>query len=838
MTTDLLLAASETLLLAAESLEPFTGEPSALVKNSWIIVVLPALSAALITVFGKLLPWKGAEIGITTLAAMWVMAIMVGWETFTNPLYHYEAALNWSPLGGGFVLELGMLVNGLTGMMFVLVTTVSLMVHIYSKEYMHGEERFTYFFAMLSLFTFSMLVLVIANNTLQAVVGWELVGLCSYLLIGFYWKEKSNSDAANKAFLTTKFADIGLIVGVIVLSAGVASLGGDFASTPFNIDLTNRAAVAGALPTTAVVAGMLLIFLGCVAKSGQMPLHVWLPDAMAGPTPVSALIHAATMVTAGIFLLARLYPVIAQSLAVMNTLAIVGTITLFLAGFVAFVQDDIKKVLAYSTVSQLGYMMAALGVGSYTAGIFHLFTHGFFKALLFLGSGSLIHAVHSNNMSDMGGMRKFMPHTFWTFMVGTLALAGFPLTAGFFSKDEILVGAQIWAKNGIWTGDLVYWVGLAGAMVTTFYMGRAIFLIFFGEHRGLSHHGDDGHGGGGHDVTHDEHTDDHEVVAHATDEIQTVVDEDGKERAVPAGGAGGGGHGGTPHESGAFMLTALVFLAVTSFPVGFSGGFLWDEVGGSPDMSFETWTATEVIDHTQYPFLDDYHAWGEVVDGELVYEEKDEGYGDDEKAADEDHSEEAAGGEVVARAGAGDVLALGTPYAAAAEDGKVSNHVLHGFPVFHPDVFVLALIAFLVATGAAFAIYGRGKPDKDPTLHMGPLTTVLVEKYYLDTIGYKAIVVPVRDYIATWASESSNDGKYSLDSVVAGVGVATKRAAVGTYRTLDQKIVDGGINGVAFSAAWWSDKLKRVQSGDVQRYAGALVAGTVVLVFIIAYALT
>ena len=805
---------SSLMLLATEAA---AVEPSALIRNSWLLVALPALSALLITVFGRLMPWKGAGLGITTLAIMWVMALGIGWETFTNPHLSYEAALVWAPVGGGLEFELGMLVNGLTGMMFVLVTTVSLMVNIYSREYMAGEDRFTYFFAMLSLFTFSMLVLVIANNTLQAIVGWELVGLCSYLLIGFYWKEKSNQDAANKAFLTTKFADIGLIVGVIVLSSGVASLGGDFGVTPFNIGLTNGAAAAGALPEYAIVGGMLLIFLGAVGKSGQMPLHVWLPDAMAGPTPVSALIHAATMVTAGIFLLARLYPVIAQSLTVMNTMAIVGTITLFLAGFVAFVQDDIKKVLAYSTVSQLGYMMAALGVGSYTAGIFHLFTHGFFKALLFLGSGSLIHAVHSNNMSDMGGMRKYMPHTFWTFVVGTLALAGFPLTAGFFSKDEILVGAQVWADNGIWTGNLVYWVGLAGAVVTTFYMGRAVFLIFFGEHRGLTEHAGGGHGHDPEGVTHDEHADEHEVIQHA-------VDEDGTQRPIPAGGAGGGhgGHG-EPHESGGFILTALVFLAIASFPVGFTGGFLWDEVGGDPNQNFETWTATDVIEHTTYPFLADHHPYGEVVDGHLQYPEE-SGAGHGQEAAGEDHAEEAAA----------QPLALGTGLAAEGGGSGVSNHVLHGAPEFHVDVFVLALLGFLLAAGIAFAIYGRGRPDRDPTLNMGPLTTVLVEKYYLDTIGYKAVVVPVRDRIADWASYSSNDGRYSLDSVVAGVGAATKRMASTTYRTIDQKIVDGGVNGAAFSAAWWSDKLKRIQSGDVQRYAGALVAGTVVLVLVIA----
>jgi NADH-quinone oxidoreductase subunit L len=216
-------------------------------------------------------------------------------------------------------------------------------------------------------------------------------------------------------------------------------------ATPFNLLALNQAAADGQLGQGTIVLGILLIFLGCMSKSGQFPLHVWLPDAMAGPTPVSALIHAATMVTAGVFLLARLFPVLAQSQTAMAVIAIVGVITLFFGGLLALVQDDIKKVLAYSTISQLGYMVAAIGVGGYTASIFHLFTHGFFKALLFLGSGSLIHAVHSNNMSDMGGLRKAMPHTFWTFVIGSLALAGFPLTAGFFSKDEILIAGDIWA---------------------------------------------------------------------------------------------------------------------------------------------------------------------------------------------------------------------------------------------------------------------------------------------------------------------------------------------------------------------------------------------------------
>jgi NADH-quinone oxidoreductase subunit L len=781
---------SSMLVLAASLGEGGGADPSWFVQNSWLIVLLPLVSAALITVFGKLMPLKGSEIGIATLAVMWVLSLVVGWETFTQAPYRYETAFAWSPLGGGFTLELGMLVDGLTAMMFVLVSTVSLMVHVYSREYMHGEERFTYFYAMLSLFTFSMLVLVIANNTLQAVVGWELVGLCSFLLIGFYWKEKPNQDAANKAFLTTKFADIGLIVGVIVLSAGVATSGTEFASTPFNIDGTIELAITGQLSTYTIALGCLMIFLGCVGKSGQMPLHVWLPDAMAGPTPVSALIHAATMVTAGVFFIARLYPVFAQSLVVMNTIAIVGVITLFLAGFVALVQDDIKKVLAYSTVSQLGYMMAALGVGGYTAGIFHLFTHGFFKALLFLGSGSLIHAVHSNNMSDMGGMRKHMPWTFVTFIVGSLALAGFPLTAGFFSKDEILVAAQIWQDAGFATGGLVYWFGLAGAMVTTFYMARACFLIFFGEHRG-AHHGD-------HGATHDEHADDHATIAHAAH----ADEHDDAAHGAGHGSGHGGGHHGTPHESGKQILVPLVALMVLSFPVGFSGGFLWDEVGGSKEQNFETWTATKAIEEAEYPFA-------KSADGE--------------GKAEDDHGGDAMG------LSAG--VSASAPLAAAGEGGKGKLTILHGAPEFHLDVFVLALGGFLLALGLAYSIYGRGKPEEDPTFKLGPVTDALVNKYYLDDLGYRLVVVPVRDRLsgaAYWTNQEV------LDRIVKGVGGATRRLAFATYDTLDQKVIDGGVNGAAFSAAWWSEKLKRVQSGNVQRYAAALIAGTVVLLLVFA----
>jgi len=692
----------------------------ALLDYAWAVTLLPLLSAVGIAVFGRYLPGKGSELGVIALGAAFVLSLGIAWETFTNgSSAAYERAFEWSPLGGGMVFELGMLVDGLTAMMFVLVTTVSLMVHIYSREYMKGEPRFTYFFSMLSLFTFSMLLLVIANNTLQAIIGWELVGLCSYLLIGFYWEGKSNQDAANKAFLVTKFGDVGLIVGVIVLSAGM--MGASDTNTPFNFILTNEAAVAGNLSTTTIVLGMLLIFLGCVAKSGQMPLHVWLPDAMAGPTPVSALIHAATMVTAGIFLLARLFPVLAQSAVVMGVIAVVGVITLFFGGLLALVQDDLKKILAYSTVSQLGYMIAAIGVGGYTASVFHLFTHGFFKALLFLGAGSLIHAVHSNNISDMGGMAKAMPHTFWTFIVGTLALAGFPLTAGFFSKDEILLAGDGWAAQGMFSGNLVYWVGLAAAFVTTFYMARACFLVFAGENR--SHH--------------------------------------------------------PPHESGPQMVAPLMVLAVLSI----ASGYLLSPFS-SEEYNFETWTATPIIEEATFPFLDD-------------------------------------GGE----ASGGGVIASSNEVVAAEEGGAYS--MLHGVPSWHADLLIIVLVLFSLAVFLAWRFYGKGLPERDPTLTMGVASTVLVNKYGFDTFGYRFIVVPVRDTLAKWATWSSN---VVLDGMVAGAGRATKDAAMGTYRVLDQKVIDGGINGAAFSAAWWSNRLKRIQSGDVQRYAAALVAGTIVLV--------
>ncbi len=445
-------------------------------ENSWLIPFIPAVSYFVILFFGKRMPMKGAESGLLAVGTSFVLAIVVGAQWIGNEEVvdrHWE----WFDFGGKHPIDIGLHVDGLTAMMFIVVTFVSLMVHIYSVGYMHGDVRFTHFFASLSLFTASMLFMVMADNLLQLMIGWELVGLCSFKLIGHWFEEKANSSAALKAFFTTRTGDVGLMLGVITLFFA--------AGQNFNIEVINRMALEGEMTHTLALAGGVLLFIGVMGKSAQFPLHIWLPDAMAGPTPVSALIHAATMVVAGVYLVARMYGVFWEGFSIeaggINLVALIASITMVIAAGLAFVQDDIKRVLAYSTVSQLGYMVAALGVGAWTAGVFHLFTHAFFKALLFLGSGSVIHAVHSNNMSEMGGLKKHMPITFWTFVIGTVALAGIPPLAGFWSKDEILLGAK---EGGF---PLVLVIGGVTAFMTACYMGRALFLTFFGEYRGHGH---------------------------------------------------------------------------------------------------------------------------------------------------------------------------------------------------------------------------------------------------------------------------------------------------------------------------------------------------------------
>jgi NADH-quinone oxidoreductase subunit L len=510
--------------------------------NAWVIPLIPAASFWLILFFGKRLPRKGSEIGIAAVGLAFVLALItnVQWfdhvddaeqesETHSEEIVEDEHGLGalegesaqaeavavpasdsrgvaraeegealdeadeghfevgpvtreWTWFqNGGVDIEIGMLLDGPAVMMLLLVSLVSLLVHVYSTDYVAGDRRYTHFFAFLSLFTASMLGLVIAKSTLQLIIMWELVGVCSFVLIGHWWEEKANSDAALKAFITNRVGDVGMLVGVIVLfwTAGQT----------FDILEINAKALSGDISHTALLVAACCLIAAVMSKSGQFVLHTWLPDAMAGPTPVSALIHAATMVVAGIYMVGRLYAVFFEGLSIgvssVNLLALVGAVTVLGGAGLAFVQNDIKKVLAYSTVSQLGYMVMALGVGAWTAAFFHLFTHAFFKACLFLGSGSVSHAVHSFDMRDMGGLRKWMPHTYRTFLIATAALIGiFPL-AGFWSKDEILAGASQLGGAGNYRVFMA--VGIVGALMTAAYMTRVIWLTFFGEFRGHGH---------------------------------------------------------------------------------------------------------------------------------------------------------------------------------------------------------------------------------------------------------------------------------------------------------------------------------------------------------------
>ena len=488
-----------------------------MLEYAWIIPLLPAASFFLILLFGKRLPFKGSELGIAAVGAAFVLAVVVNtqWFDHVNEAEHAgseEAAASVEGSEGseaaaedehftvepiteevtwfqndGLDIEVGMLLDGPAVMMLFVVTLVSLLVHVYSTDYVAGDRRYTHFFAFLSLFTASMLGLVMAKSTLQLIVCWELVGVCSFVLIGHWWEEKANSDAALKAFIVNRVGDVGLLCGVVTL---YFASGATASERTFDILEINTRALAGDISHTALLVAACALVAAVMSKSGQFILHVWLPDAMAGPTPVSALIHAATMVVAGIFMVGRLYGVFYQGLSIgistVNLLAVVGGVTVLGGAGLAFVQNDIKKVLAYSTVSQLGYMVMALGIGAWTAAFFHLFTHAFFKACLFLGSGSVSHAVHSFDMrKDMGGLRKWMPHTFWTFMIATAALIGiFPL-AGFWSKDEILAGASQLGGNGNYVAFMV--VGITGAMMTAAYMTRCVYLTFFGEFRGHGH---------------------------------------------------------------------------------------------------------------------------------------------------------------------------------------------------------------------------------------------------------------------------------------------------------------------------------------------------------------
>jgi NADH-quinone oxidoreductase subunit L len=453
-------------------------------------VLIPLLPFAAFLVLG-LAGWRIKErahlVAVPAVALSWVLSVLAFIDValgsvISVPLYTWLTS-------GTLDIHIGLSIDRLTAVMLLLVTTVSGLVHIYTIGYMHGEPGYARFFSYIALFTFSMLMLVLADNLLQLFVFWEAVGLCSYLLIGHWYERPSACAAATKAFIVNRVGDFGFLLGLFLAWASFGSLSylEIFAQAhqSVNANLNLLAPVGGHWDVSVVTMICLLLFMGAVGKSAQVPLHVWLPDAMEGPTPISALIHAATMVTAGVFLVARLAPLYNLSPTAMTVVAITGGLTMVVGATIALTQTDIKRVVAYSTVSQLGYMMMACGLGAYGAGMYHLLTHGAFKALLFLGCGSVIIALHhEQDMRHMGGLKDKLPVTYWTFVIGSLALAGFPLTAGFFSKDDLLVSS--WSSGSL--GQILTIFGLLTALMTAFYSFRLVFVTFWGPSHLDPHH--------------------------------------------------------------------------------------------------------------------------------------------------------------------------------------------------------------------------------------------------------------------------------------------------------------------------------------------------------------
>jgi len=448
-----------------------------LINLSLFTLFLPLLGFIVVLLYGKRFhKLYLLEVGILVLSLFLSIVLLFGKVT-----YHLSSdiifAFNWVEIGslpliGPLHIELGIKIDNLTAIMILAVNIVSSLVHIYSVAYMHGDKRYTRYFAYLGIFTFSMIGIVITHNLLMMYIFWELVGLSSYLLIGFWYEKKSASDAGKKAFLTNRVGDIGMFIGILILFTQYHT---------FTFDTIFEQISLGNLPFDSVgwlTAAGILVFMGAVGKSAQFPLHVWLPDAMEGPTPVSALIHAATMVAAGVYLSVRIFVMLTAD--AMLFVAIIGAFTAFISATIALTQNDIKRVLAYSTVSQLGYMVMSVGIGAYAFAFFHLVTHAMFKAGLFLGSGSVIHAMHhEQNIQNMGGLRKKLPYTYYTFLLATFALCGIPFTSGFLSKDGILASSLAFGElTGHW---LIPVAGFGVAMMTAFYMFRLIILTFHGQ---------------------------------------------------------------------------------------------------------------------------------------------------------------------------------------------------------------------------------------------------------------------------------------------------------------------------------------------------------------------
>jgi NADH-quinone oxidoreductase subunit L len=756
-------------------------------ENAWVIPIIPALSFFLIIFFGKRMPKKGSEFGVASMIGALVFA---GGAT-----YQWIQRVNGAPEGAfvspvvktwtwwqnsGVSFGIGQHVDGLTVAILLVVAFISTLVQIYSLEYLRGDRRYTHFFASLTLFSAGMLNMVVAENMIQLILGWEIMGLCSFLLIGHWWEEGANSRAALKAFFTTRTGDIGLLTGTAILffSANewtTKTLG----VSGFSIRGLSSWALSGDPGSAAITMGAIALFIAAIGKSGQFPLHTWLPDAMAGPTPVSSLLHSSTMVVAGVFLVARVYPVFFKGMDILsgsaNFIIVIGAITIVIAALLAFVQTDIKKVLAYSTVSQLGYMMMGLGAGAWLPAVFHIFTHAFFKACLFLGAGSISHSSshHSFEMKkDMGGLRKFMPITFGTWMISTLALCGVFPFSGFFSKDEIIDNV---GNNGY---NVFMYVGLAGAFLTAAYMTRATYLTFFGEPRGASageHHEEESHDS---HAAHDDHSD-HGHDTHDSHDAHAS-------------------HG--PHESGWLITAPLIILATLAL----SSGFLNALPFGENWENFKKWVepSAEVVNPTGIAYV-----VGGIGEGRI--------------AAEEGHSKSPCGTE--------------TP-----EQGVCAAPQLNHAPFKWSKAGLSMLIVFagfLLSLFMCIQLYEKknkkfvGLTERNKVLGFG--YKLLVNKYYLDVLYEKIIVRSIAHPISAAVYRFNQK---VVDGVVNGAGTTAKGIAGWVYRNIDQRVVDGAVNGSGSVAQGAGSALRPVQSGKVNQYGallfGAAAIGALVLVIV------
>ena len=761
-------------------------------EHAWVIPVIPALSFFLIIFFGKRMPKKGSEFGV---ASMFGALVFAG-----GAAYQWIQRVNGAPEGAfispvvktwtwwqnsGVSFGIGQHVDGLTVAILLVVAFISTLVQIYSLEYLRGDRRYTHFFASLTLFSAGMLNMVVAENMIQLILGWEIMGLCSFLLIGHWWEEGANSRAALKAFFTTRTGDIGLLTGTAILffSANewtTKTLG----VSGFSIRGLSSWALSGDPGHAAITMGAIALFIAAIGKSGQFPLHTWLPDAMAGPTPVSSLLHSSTMVVAGVFLVARVYPVFFKGMEILggsaNFIVVIGGITIVIAALLAFVQTDIKKVLAYSTVSQLGYMMMGLGAGAWLPAVFHIFTHAFFKACLFLGAGSISHSSshHSFEMKkDMGGLRKFMPITFGTWVISTLALCGVFPFSGFFSKDEIIDNV---GHNGY---NVFMYVGLAGAFLTAAYMTRATYLTFFGQPRGASageHHEEESHDS---HAAHDDHAD-HGHDAH-----------DSHDAHASQG----------PHESGWLITVPLIILATLAL----SSGFLNALPFGEKFENFKKWVepSAEVINPTGIAYV-----VGGIGEARIASETPSEESG---------HSKSPCGTE--------------TP-----EQGVCAAPQLNHAPFKWSKAamsMLIVLAGFLLSLFVCIQLYEKknkkfvGLTERNKVLGFG--YKLLVNKYYLDVLYEKIIVRSIAHPISAavyWFNQKV------LDGVINGAGTTAKGIAGWVYRNIDQRVVDGAVNGTGSVAQGAGSALRPVQSGKVNQYGallfGAAAIGALVLVIV------